>query len=410
MKLIKNIKGLCGVDAGVSLLKGSAMADLKSISHAFLVIRQGLIHDYGPMASCPENQENFEEVMDASGQYILPAWCDSHTHLVFAGSREKEYIDKINGLKYEEIAARGGGILHSADLLNDTSEDDLYYSARLRLEHMMRLGTASVEIKSGYSMTLEGEMKMLRVIRRLKESLPVNIKSTYLVHTTPRSYKGQQGKYVDEVIKKFIPAIGGSGLADYIDVFCEDGFFSEEETNRILECGQRFGMRAKVHANQLHHSGGVRAAVKNRAISADHLEQLNDEEIGLLKVSDTITCLLPTAAMFLRLPYPPARKLIDEGLGFALATDYNPGSSPSGNMPLLLSLACIQMKILPQEAITAATINGAAAMDLAHQTGSIDRGKQANLILTKPMSSLAYFTYSFGENLIDRVYIKGSAI
>jgi imidazolonepropionase len=355
----------------------------------------------------PLDANNFSEIIDASDRFIMPAWCDSHTHIVFAGSREGEYVDKLNGLSYAEIAQKGGGILNSAKLLNETHEEVLFESASKRLEEIKNLGTCAVEIKSGYSMTMDGEMKMLRVIRDLKSKSNQIIKSTYLVHTFPYEYKDNRDDYVNQVIDNFIPSIAAEVLADFIDVFCENGFFTENQTDKILEAGVKYGLKPKVHANQLFNSGGVQSAVKNNAISADHLEQIGEEEINLLKESTTIPTLLPSAAFFLGLPYPPARDLINKGLGFALATDFNPGSSPSGNMPLLLAMSCIQMKILPQEAITAATINGAAAMDIAYIVGSIDKGKIANLIMTQPIPNIAYFTYSFGSNLIERVFLKG---
>ncbi len=408
MKLIKNIKTLLGVNWGSNLIKGNAMSNIPSLENAFLVINDGRIEDFGAMSSLPQEDSLDTEIIDASGKYVLPAWCDSHTHIVYAGSREGEFVDKIKGLTYQEIAAKGGGILNSAKILNDTSEDDLLESALTRLNEIKNLGTGAVEIKSGYSMTLEGEIKMLKVIQKLKNICPLLIKSTYLVHTFPKEFLHDKEGYVNEVLTKHIPKIAEEGLADFIDVFCEDGFYSEEQADRILECGTKYGLIPKVHANQLSNSGGLQTAIKNKAISADHLEQIGDLEIALLKASSTIPTLLPSAAFYLRLPYPPARKLIDEGLGFALATDYNPGSSPSGNMPLLLSLACIQMKITPQEAITAATINGAAAMNVAQELGSIEKGKIANIIITKPMPSIDYLPYSFGSNLIEKVLIKGS--
>ena len=407
MKLIKNIKSLFGVNWGNSLIKGNAMSNIPSLENAFLVINDGRIEDFGAMSSLPQEDSLYTEIIDASGKYVLPAWCDSHTHIVYAGSREGEFVDKIKGLTYQEIAAKGGGILNSAKILNDTPEDDLLEIAVTRLNEIRKLGTGAVEIKSGYSMTLEGEIKMLNVIQNLKKISPLLIKSTYLVHTFPKEFLHDKEGYVNQVVTKYIPKIAEEGLADFIDVFCEDGFYTEKQADSILECGSKYGMIPKVHANQLNNSGGVQAAVNSKAISADHLEQIGDHEIALLKASSTIPTLLPSAAFYLRLPYPPARKLIDEGLGFALATDYNPGSSPSGNMPLLLSISCIQMKITPQEAITAATINGAAAMNVGQEVGSIEKGKSANIIITKPMPSIDYLPYSFGSNLIEKVLIKG---
>lgn len=386
------------------------MATMPSMDDAFLIIEGDRIKDYGDMVDCPINENSFTEVIDLAGRFLLPAWCDSHTHLVYAGSRETEYVDKIKGLSYAEIAAKGGGILNSASLLSQTSEEDLYESAMRRLVEISQLGTGAVEIKSGYGLTLDSELKMLRVIRRLKESSPLIIRSTFLAHAFPLEYRNDRATYVQKICDEFIPRISSERLADFVDVFCEEGFFTEAQTDKILEAGSKHGLIGKVHANQLHNSGGVQSAVRNQAISADHLEQIGQVEIDLLKNSNTIPTILPSAAFFLGLPFPPARKLIDEGLGIALATDYNPGSSPSGNMPLLMGMACIQMKILPQEAIAATTINGAAAMGVATDLGSIDKGKLANFIVTKPMPSLAYFTYSFGSNLIESVYLKGHRI
>ena len=407
MKVFKNIKALVGVNWGNELIKGDKMGDIPMLENAYLVTEGEKIKTFGIMDTFNDQYYANSETINSSDQFVLPAWSDAHTHIVFAGSREHEYVDKIKGLTYSEIAAKGGGILNSARLLNGTSEQELYDSAYQRIMDCAQNGTASFEIKSGYSMTLDGEMKMLRVIRRLKDTTPFTIKATYLAHTFPTEYKDKKDAYVNEVIKTYIPKIAEEGLADFIDVFCDEGFYTEKQTDQILETGVKYGLKPKVHANQLSNSGGVQSAVRYNALSADHLEQIEEDEISLLKKSATIPVLLPTAAFFLRLPYPPARKMIDQGLGFALATDYNPGSSPSGNMPLLLSLASIQMKITPKEAISAATINGAAAMDVADITGSIDKGKLANLIFTKKIPSLSYFTYSFGTSHIERVMVKG---
>lgn len=407
MKVFKNIKALVGVNWGNELIKGERMGDIPMLENAYLVTEGEKIKTFGTMDTFNGRNYANSETIDSSDQFVLPAWSDAHTHIVFAGSREHEYVDKIKGLTYSEIAAKGGGILNSARLLNGTSEQELYDSAYQRIMDCAQNGTASFEIKSGYSMTLDGEMKMLRVIRRLKDTTPFTIKATYLAHTFPMEYKDKKDAYVNEVIKTYIPKIAEEGLADFIDVFCDEGFYTEKQTDQILETGVKYGLKPKVHANQLSNSGGVQSAVRYNALSADHLEQIEEDEISLLKKSATIPVLLPTAAFFLRLPYPPARKMIDEGLGFALATDYNPGSSPSGNMPLLLSLASIQMKITPHEAISAATINGAAAMEVADITGSIDKGKLANLIFTKKIPSLSYLTYSFGTSHIGRVMVKG---
>jgi imidazolonepropionase len=353
--------------------------------------------------------KSFEEKkIDATGQFVLPAWCDSHTHLVFAGSRETEFVDKIKGISYEEIARKGGGILNSAQRLNETSEDELYESALLRLKEMRAMGTGALEIKSGYGLSVAGELKMLRVIKRLKKTQNIPIKATFLgAHAIPKEYKKNREGYLQLIEDEMLPRIAAEELADYIDVFCEKGFFDTTETKRILEAGKRYGLRPKVHANQLKNSGGVQVGIACGAISVDHLESIGDEEIEALASSKTIATLLPSAAFFLRLPYPPARKLIESNAAIALATDYNPGSSPSGNMPLLVAMACIQMKLTPEEAINAATINGAFAMEVANEVGSITIGKKANLIFTKPIPSLAYLPYSFGENLIDNIMING---
>jgi imidazolonepropionase len=403
--LITNIQQLYGIRKTTKLLKGADMAKLPSLKNAFLRIEGEHIAEYGLMKDLKHNNDL---TYDASGQSILPAWCDSHTHLVYAGSRENEFIDKIKGKTYEEIARNGGGILNSAQKLNATSEDDLFSQAWQRLEAVKRLGTGAIEIKSGYGLTVEGELKMLRVIKRLKETSNVLIKATFLAaHAYPTTFKENHQGYIREIIEEMLPIIAQEKLADYIDVFCEKGFFSTKETAQILQAGKQYGLKPKIHANQLHHSGGVQVGVKHKAISVDHLECIGDEEIDCLKHSKTIATLLPTAAFFLRLPYQPARKMIDAGLPIALATDYNPGSSPSGNMPFLVALSCIQLKMLPEEAINAATLNGAYAMELQNEVGSITVGKKANLIFTKKIPSLAYLPYSFGDNLIDKVMLKG---
>jgi imidazolonepropionase len=403
--LITNIQQLYSIRKITKLLKGADMAKLPSLKNAFLRIEGEHIAEYGLMKDLKHNNDL---TYDASGQSILPAWCDSHTHLVYAGSRENEFIDKIKGKTYEEIARNGGGILNSAQKLNVTSEDDLFSQAWQRLEAVKRLGTGAIEIKSGYGLTVEGELKMLRVIKRLKETSNVLIKATFLAaHAYPTTFKENHQGYIREIIEEMLPIIAQEKLADYIDVFCEKGFFSTKETAQILQAGKQYGLKPKIHANQLHHSGGVQVGVKHKAISVDHLECIGDEEIDCLKHSKTIATLLPTAAFFLRLPYQPARKMIDAGLPIALATDYNPGSSPSGNMPFLVALSCIQLKMLPEEAINAATLNGAYAMELQNEVGSITVGKKANLIFTKKIPSLAYLPYSFGDNLIDKVMLKG---
>jgi len=403
--LIINIKSLVGIHAPSQPLRGKDLDVLPSIENAYLRVENGVITEFGEMASL----KSFEEkTIDATGQFVLPAWCDSHTHLVFAGSRETEFVDKIKGISYEGIARKGGGILNSAQRLNETSEDELYESALLRLKEMRAMGTGALEIKSGYGLSVAGELKMLRVIKRLKKTQNIPIKATFLgAHAIPKEYKKNREGYLQLIEDEMLPRIAAKELADYIDVFCEKGFFDTTETKRILEAGKRYGLRPKVHANQLKNSGGVQVGIACGAISVDHLESIGDEEIEALASSKTIATLLPSAAFFLRLPYPPARKLIESNAAIALATDYNPGSSPSGNMPLLIAMACIQMKLTPEEAINAATINGAFAMEVANEVGSITIGKKANLIFTKPIPSLAYLPYSFGENLIDNIMING---
>jgi imidazolonepropionase len=354
---------------------------------------------------------DFTSHLDAKGKMVLPCWCDSHTHLVFAGSREHEFVDKIKGLSYAEIAAKGGGILNSAKKLNHTSEEELYKQSYKRLQEVIASGTGAIEIKSGYGLNVEGEIKMLRVIQRLKRNSKIPIKVTFLgAHTVPAEYKENKQGYIDLIIDEMLPVIAGEKLADYIDVFCEAGFFSPEETEHICNAGKAIGLKPKVHANQLSVSGGVQAGVKVGAISVDHLESMDEDAINTLSNSSTIGTLLPTAAFFLRMPFQPARKLIDSNCAIALASDFNPGSSPSGNMNFVVALSCIQMKMLPEEAINAATVNGAYAMELENEAGSITAGKKANLIITKEIPSLAYLPYAFGNNLIDEVIVNGEFI
>lgn len=409
--LITNIKTLVNVRKESKLLRGKELAELPCIENAYLIIENGLIAEYGKMNSTGNRQPAIGNQVDASGQFVLPCWCDSHTHLVFAASREEEFVDKIKGLSYAEIAAKGGGILNSAKKLNATSENELYNLTWKRLEEVSKLGTGAIEIKSGYGLTVEGELKMLRVIKKLKEKSKLSIKATFLgAHTYPLEYKENHRGYIDLIINEMLPAIAKEKLADYIDVFCETGFFSPEETEAICRAGMSFGLKPKIHANQLNLSGGVETGVKLKAVSVDHLETMNESAINELANSGTIGTLLPTAAFFLRMPFQPARKLIDAGCAIALASDYNPGSSPSGNMNLVAAMSCIQMKMLPEEAINAATINGAFAMELQNELGSITVGKKANLIFTKPISSLAYLPYSFGTDLINKVMIKGEVV
>jgi imidazolonepropionase len=354
---------------------------------------------------------NSLEKIDGSGRFVLPAWCDSHTHLVYAGSRETEFVDKIRGLSYAEINARGGGILNSARVLQDTPEEALFAQAWLRLEELSRLGTGAIEIKSGYGLTVDSELKMLRVIRRLKERSRLSVKATFLgAHSYPPEYRDNHQGYIDLIVDEMLPVIAREGLADYIDVFCEQGFFSPAETEIICRAGMAAGLKPKIHANQLNLSGGVQTGVKLGAISVDHLEMMDEDAIAALKGSATIGTLLPTAAFFLRMAFQPARQLIDAGCAIALASDLNPGSSPSGNMNLVVSMSCIQMKMLPEEAINAATLNGAHAMELGAVTGSLTPGKRADLIITRRVPSLAYLPYAFGSNLIERVMIGGEIV
>jgi imidazolonepropionase len=404
--LIKNIKQLVGVRSKSKVLRGKELASLPVIEDAYLIVEDGLIAAYGESLSL--KPQTFKQTIDATNQFVLPAWCDSHTHIVFPASREEEFVDKINGLSYADIAAKGGGILNSAKKLADASESDLFMSAWKRLEEVSKLGTGAIEIKSGYGLSVEGELKMLRVIKKLKEKSNLTIRATFLgAHTYPLAYKENHQEYIDLIINEMLPAIEKEKLADYIDVFCEQGFYSPEETAQVLRAGKSFDLKPKIHANQLSLSGGVEVGVKMGAISVDHLETMDDAAINMLSKSDTIGTLLPTAAFFLRMPFQPARKLIDSGAAIALASDFNPGSSPSGNMNLVTAMSCIQMKMLPAEAINAATINGACAMEAENEVGSITVGKKANLIFTKPIPSLAYLPYSFGTNLVDKVMIAG---
>ena len=406
--LITHIKQLVNTRKEQSLLRGSSLSVLPMIEDAYLLVEDGIIAAMGEMKTIPEELEWIEETIDASGQLVLPCWCDSHTHLVFAASREEEFVDKIRGMSYADIAARGGGILNSARKLNEASESELLRMAMQRLQQIIRQGTGAVEIKSGYGLTTAGEIKMLRVIKKLKEISPIPVKATFLgAHSYPPSYRDHHKGYIDLIKNEMLPVIAEEGLADYIDVFCEEGFFSPEETKEICLAGMAYGLIPKIHANQLHLSGGVQAAVELGALSADHLETMDEAAIRVLADSDTIGTLLPTAAYFLRMPFQPARQLIEAGCAIALASDFNPGSSPSGNMNLVVSMACIQMKMLPEEAINAATTNGAWAMGLQAELGTIAVGKKASLILTKPVPSLAYLPYAFGTDHIDRVMISG---
>lgn len=404
--LIKNIKQLVGVENSPSQIKkGKEMSDLSTIENAFLLVENDKIADFGKMETCPDRAD---KIIDGTGKMVFPTWCDSHTHLVFAGSREREFEDRIRGLSYEEIARRGGGILNSAKRLQNTSEAELVEQAFTRLEEVKGFGTGAIEIKSGYGLTVESELKMLRVIRKLKEMTDIPIKATFLgAHSYPLEFRENHEGYISLITNEMLPKIADDGLADYIDVFCEKVAFSTEETERIIQAGAKYGLKPKIHTNQFNCMGGIQTSINNGAISVDHLEVVNDEEIECLKGSNTIGTLLPSAPFFINDHYPPARKLIDAGLGIALATDYNPGSTPSGKMPFVITLACVKMKMLPEEAINAATINGAFAMELEREVGSISKGKLANFFITKPIPSIAYLPYSFGSNLIEKVFIKG---
>lgn len=410
--LIVNIKGLVNVRSENNLLRGIELRELPIIENAFLLIEDGIIAKWGLMENLKQELPvHPNRQIDATGQFIMPTWCDSHTHMVFAGSRENEFVDKINGLSYAEIAAKGGGILNSANKLQNASEDELFNAAWERLIACSKLGTGAVEIKSGYGLTIEAELKMLRVIKKLKEKSNLTIKSTFLgAHTFPQKYKENHQGYIDEIIEQMLPVIAAENLADYIDVFCESGFFSVEEMEQICHAGLRYGLKPKLHINQLNSIGGLQSAIKMNAISVDHLETMTKKDITDLSSSNTIGTLLPTAAFFLRMQYQPARELINGGCAIALASDFNPGSSPSFNMNFVVALSCIQMKMLPQEAINAATINGAFAMDIQNELGSISVGKKANLIFTQPIHSIDYLPYAFGTNLIEKVMIKGEFI
>ena len=408
--LFKNIKELIQVRTeSVSFLSGKEMSELPTIKNAFLVVENGLIVDFGKMDNCPTI--NFSEVIDATGKMILPSWCDSHTHIVYAGNREGEFVDRINGMSYEEIANNGGGILNSAKKLQETSEEDLYQQSKVRLEEVIQLGTGAVEIKSGYGLTLDSELKILRVIKRLKDNYPLEIKATFLgAHAVPNEYKGNKEGYLEMLINEVLPKVSEKNLAEYIDIFCETGYFSVADTELILEAGKKYGLIPKIHVNQFTAIGGVQAGIKFNALSVDHLEEMRDEDIAALKGTQTMPVALPSCSYFLSIPYTPARKMIDAGLPLALATDFNPGSTPSGNMNFVVSTACIKMKMTPEEAINAATINGAYAMGLENKVGSITKGKQANFILTKPINSYGFIPYSFGVNQIEKVFLKGKEI
>ena len=402
--LIKNIGTLVVDSHGKSRLCGEEMSQLEQLHDAWLLIEDGRFTDWGT-GSAPAVDA---QVTDAEGGTVLPSFCDSHTHLVYAGSREGEFVDKIRGLSYAEIARRGGGILNSADRLHELSEDELYIQAMHRIEEIMRKGTGAVEMKSGYGLNTEDELKMLRVVRRIKQSAPLKVVSTFLgAHAVGRAYAGRQSDYVDLVVNEMIPEVGRQGLADFIDVFCDEGFFTPEETARMLEAGLKWGMRGKIHGQELADSGGVEVAVAHGALSVDHLESMTDRDIALLKNSNTIPTALPGTSFFLNMPFAPGRRMIEAGLPLAIASDYNPGSTPSGDMKFVVSLACIKMRLLPAEALNAATLNSAAAMGLSQDYGSIAKGKVANFYITEPIRSLDYLPYAYTSPIINKVFLKG---
>ena len=405
--IIKNIKTLAGI-YNKTRLQGSEMSELGAISNAWLCIEDDRILDFGKMEDI-NDYANCENIIDATDRIVLPSWCDSHTHIVYAGSRETEFIDKIKGMSYAEIAKRGGGILNSADKLHNTSEDELYLQASRRAWEMIAKGTGCIEIKSGYGLSTEDELKMLRVIQRMKETLPVRIVSTFLgAHAVARNMS--QPEYIDLIINEMIPEVGKQKLADYIDVFCDTGFFTPTETARMLEAGAKWGMRPKIHADELASSGGVEVGVAHNALSVDHLESMADEQINTLRGTDTMPTALPGTSFFLNMPFAPARKMIDSGLGIAVASDYNPGSTPSGDMKFIVSLACIKMRLLPEEAINAATINSAFAMGLSKDYGSISKGKVANMFITQPIPSIEFIPYAYTTPIIDKIFLKGKEI
>lgn len=414
--LIRNIGQIAGiVEAGVMRKEGVSMSETGTLENAWLLIEDDKIACFGPMSDCPDlSQESGKDsfdVIDADGGFVLPAFCDSHSHIVFAGTREQEFLDKIKGLSYAEIAAHGGGILNSADLLHNTSEDELYRQAMERVNEMIAKGTGAIEIKSGYGLTTQDELKILRVIKRIRENSPAIIKSTFLgAHAVGRAFAGRQSEYVDHVCNEMIPAVAAENLADFVDVFCEEGFFTTEETDRILTAGEQYGMRVKIHANQLAVSGGVQVGVKHNALSVDHLESTTDEEIRVLKDSCTMPTMLPGASFFLRMQYGKALDFINSGLGIALASDYNPGSSPCGDMRFVMSLGCIQMRLTPIQALNACTLNSAYAMGISDVAGSITAGKLANLIITKRIPSLTWIPYCYQTPFIDRVILRGRTV
>ena len=406
--LIYNIATLGGIDRkGRLRLQGREMAQFETLDNAYLLIKDGRIADFGSMESLPQLAADVKRV-DAEGGTVMPSFCDSHTHIVNAGSRENEFVDKINGLSYAEIAKRGGGILNSADKLHEMSEDELFDQSMKRVREVMLKGTGCVEIKSGYGLNTEDELKMLRVIRRIKQTSPLKVVSNFLgAHAVSRAYAGRQSAYVDLVVNEMIPAVAAEGLADFVDVFCDEGFFTPEETGRILQAGTKYGMRGKIHGQELAPSGGVEVALKHNALSVDHLESMTDEDIAMMIGTETSPTALPGTSFFLNMPFTPVRKMINAGLGPAIASDYNPGSTPSGDMKFVVSLACIKMRLLPEEALNAATINGAYAMGLSADYGSIAIGKVANFYITHPIPSIAFIPYAYTTPVIREVYLNG---
>ena len=407
--LFINIKELIQVrETPIDFLSGKEMNVLPTLKNAFLLVKKGLIADFGLMENCPDIEI---KTINATGKMILPSWCDSHTHIVYAGNREGEFVARIHGRSYKEIADNGGGILNSAKRLQTTSDEDLYQQSKIRLEEIIQLGTGAVEIKSGYGLTKDAELKMLRVIKKLKEKYPLQIKATFLgAHAVPTTYKDNKSGYIQLLIADILPAIEKENLADFIDVFCETGYFSVADTQQILEAGKKHGLVGKIHVNQFTAIGGIQVGIENNVLSVDHLEEMRTEDIDALKNTKTMPVALPSCSYFLSIPYTPARKMIDAGLPLALATDYNPGSAPSGNMNFAVATACIKMKMTPEEAINAATINGAYAMGLQDKVGSISKGKFANLILTKAINSYHFIPYSFGNHAIEKVFLKGERI
>lgn len=406
--LVTNIGILAGVGhEGKRCLKGEEMLKLNTIEHAFLYVENGRIVDYGPRVDTPQIGRDVL-VVDAEGGAVLPSFCDSHTHVVYAGSREGEFVDKIRGLSYAEIAKRGGGILNSADRLHELSEEELYKQAMQRVDEVIKKGTGAMEIKSGYGLTLEDELKMLRVIRRIKQTAPIKVVANFLgAHAVGRAYTGRQSEYVDHIINDMLPAVAKENLADFIDVFCDEGFFTPDETRQLLQAGAKYGLRGKIHGEELAVSGGVEVAVECNALSVDHLEAMDNRDIELLKNSETIPTALPGTSFFLNMPFAPGRKMIEAGLPLAIASDYNPGSTPSGDMKFAVSLACIKMRLMPAEAINATTLNSACAMGISEDYGSITKDKVANFYITDPIPSIDFIPYAYTTPIIRRIFLKG---